>query len=300
MGLPNFLVIGAGRAGTTSIHHYLQEHPQVFVPSVKSPSHFFCQNLKPIQDETVRVVTENYFVRDPAAYEALFQNATGKLALGEVSPVYLACQSVAGRIAQKIPQVKLLAVLRNPVDRVYARYVGRLRDGLERRDFAQVVADELREPLVRRQAFGTYLASGCCSHFLQTYFDHFPREQIRIDFFEDLRADSRAFMAGIYGFLGVDPGFVPNLNKRHNQSGGRISNPLLRCLWTRTALLRARLRRRLPLRLRDSVFQFFTRNLEKQSMPRELRARLTDLYRPDIERLQEMCGRDLSDWLQRP
>lgn len=301
MTLPNFLVIGAGRAGTTSVDRYLKQHPDVFIPDVKAPSHFFCHGLERIEDPYLRLVTRNYFVPDPKDYEALFDGVTGETAIGEVSPVYLAALHVAPRIASRLPGVRLVALLRHPVDRVYARFVARRRDGLERRpDFADLVREERRQPLIRDVAFGTYLAAGFCSHFLQSYFDRFPRDRIRIHLFEDFRMDAASVMSDLFEFLEVDPGFVPDTGKLHNQSGGIIGNKLVRNAWTRSALLRAGMRRWVPERARDAVFSAVASNLVALPLDPGLRAELTELYREDIERLQELIDRDLSHWLVAP
>lgn len=296
MTLPNFLVIGAGRSGTTSLDRYLRQHPGVFLPEAKAPSFFFCHELGHIDDPSLRLVTRNYFVPRLEDYEALFDRALPSQAVGEVSPVYLASVHAAAAIASRIPAARLIAVIRNPVDRVWARFVARHRDGLETRSFEQVVRDELEEPLIRDVAFGTYLASGFCSHFLQSYLDRFPRSQIRVCLFDDLSADPGAVMADLFEFLAVDPGVAVDTSVRHNASGGVISNPVARVVWTRTALSRAAVRRHVPARVRDRVFAGFTRNLTPLRLDSGLREELRLLYCDEIEALGQMLDRDLSHW----
>lgn len=298
MPLPNFLVIGAGRSGTTSLHHYLQAHPDVYLPDVKSPSYFYCRDLPPDPDPHIRHVTANYFVPDPERYRALFARVRHETAIGEVSPAYLATVHAASRIADELPDVRLIAIFRHPVDRAFARYVGRRRDGLESRaSFADVVADERRHPLIRDVSAGTYLAAGAVSHVLQTYLDRFPRERLRVYLYEDLVADPAGVVRDMYTFLGVDDAFVPDTGRRHNASGGTIANPLLRAAWTGTALLRARARRYVPSALRDRAFELVTRDLAPVTLDPGLRADLTALYRDDIAQLAALIGRDLSHWL---
>lgn len=297
MTLPTFFVIGAGRSGTTSLADYLGQHPDVYMSPVKAPSHFFCADLERIPDRATRLVTRSYFTPDARRYESLFDGVRGERAVGEVSPVYLASVHVAQRIATRLPDARVIAVFRNPVDRAYARWVARSRDGLERRDFAQVVRDEREQPLVRDVAFHTYLSSGCCSHVLETYLEHFPREHIRVHLYEDLARDPVGVLQDLYAFLGVDGTFVADTERRLNRSGGTVENRLLRGMWTRTALARAALRPYLPRGARDRVFGLVTRTLVPRPLDPDLRAQLVELYRPEILRLGELLDRDLSSWL---
>jgi len=297
--LPNFLVIGAGRAGTTSLHHYLKAHPSVYLPAVKSPSHFYCTTEAGEGTVPAPRVRQPYFVADPQAYEALFSGAAHHAAIGEVSPAYLATVHAAPRIAARLPHVRLVAILRHPVDRAFARFVGRLRDGLEpRTGFEDVVRDERREPLERSDAVGTYLAASWVGHFLASYLERFPPEQIRIHLFDDFQRDPLGVMQDIYAFLGVDPHVTPDVSRRHNQSGGMVRNPLVRRLWSGTRAIRTSLRGFVPDSIRDQAFAIVTRDLVPLTLDPGLRAELTELYRPDIERVSRLIGRDLSHWLQ--
>jgi len=202
MSLPNFLVIGAGRSGTTSLHHYLGQHPDVFLPTNKAPSYFYCRDAPPAEDPYLNLVSRNYFVRDFEEYQALFTEVRSERAIGEVSPVYLATTQAASRIAELIPEVKLLAIVRNPVERAYARFLGRRRDGLERRtSFSEIVREECKAGLLRDDAHGTYLASGFVFHFLESYLEQFPRESFCIRLFEDLKDDAEGLVSGLFEFL---------------------------------------------------------------------------------------------------
>lgn len=296
MTLPHFLIIGAGRSGTTSLDRYLRQHPRLFLPQGKAPSYFFCHALGRIDDPSLRLVTRNYFVADRDEYEALFAGARQDQVVGEVSPVYLASVHVAPEIARQLPEARLVAILRNPIERVYARFVARYRDGLERRSFAEVVRDDLREPLIRDVAFGTYLPAGFCSHVLRTYLDCFPRDRIRIYLFEDLRRDADALMTDLFSFLDVDPGHPVDTAVRHNASGGVIGSRATRALWTRTALPRAAVRRFVPRPLRDRTFALVSRSVVPLPLEPGLRAELGAVYRDEIDRLGAMLDRDLSHW----
>lgn len=297
MTLPDFLVIGAGRAGTTSLHHWLGQHPEVFVCPEKSPNFFVSHEpLPPWEGPRLRAMARQW-VSDPGEYAALFDGVGAEKAVGEVSPVYLQATSAPARIRAALPDVRLVAILREPVSRAHAHFLGRRRDGLETRsDFAAVVREELSGPLPNAVAFGHYLGCGRYHHFLRGYFDRFPRERIRVYLFEDLKADPAALMADLYAFLGVDPGFVPDTGRRHGRTGV-VSNPVARAVWTASVGVRTALRPWVPRAVRDLAGPLFLRRLEQPVLDAELRERLREVLRHDVERLEGLIRRDLSGWL---
>lgn len=297
--LPNFLVVGAGRSGTTSLHHYLRQHPEIYLPDVKSPSYFYCHRVSTPQDRVHARVTRDYFVYETRAYEALFDGVQDESAVGEVSPAYLASMQAVQHIAEEIPAAKIVMILRNPVERLYARYVARRRDGLELLDsIAALIAEERKQPLVRDEAVGTYLSAGVCSHFIEAYMAHFPGAQLHLTFFEDLEANASEYMRELFAFLGVSPEFEPDMSRRRNASAGYIRNPIMRAIWTKSAMTRLALRPYVPRALRDKVFSHMTRDVVPQTLDPGMRLELVGIYRSEIEKLQTLTGRDLSHWLR--
>lgn len=295
--LPNFLVIGAGRSGTTSLHHYLAQHPDVFVSPHKAPSYFYCAGASVSTDRQRRLTTRAYFTPDRADYLKLFAPSGSASAVGEVSPAYLASTGVAARIASHNPDMRLIAVVRNPVDRVRARYLARRRDGLEPApDLAAAVACELNSALDLDDTTGTYLAAGFTSHILATYQQHFAPEQLSVRVFEDLSADPAGLMAGLFAFLGVDPSVSIDTTRVHNRSGGEIANPLVRALWVRSATVRTAVRPWVPTVVRDAGFSLATRRVQPVPDDTAIRDELTDYYRDEVAALSLVIGRDLSHW----
>ena len=295
---PNFLVVGAGRSGTTSMHHYLGQHPEVFVPAHKSPSYFYCIDATTPVELERRLEVRNYFVPDLRDYVRLFETRGTEPTVGEVSPAYLSSTRVAGRIAEWNPEMRIIAVLRNPVDRVRARYVARRQSGLERApDLAAAIAPELDQPLDLDDTAGTYLAAGFTSHVLRTYVERFPRENLCFRSFDDLVADPQSFMAGVFVFLGVDPTFEVDMSRVHNKSGGQISNPLMRFLWSRSALARTAVRPYIPVSVRDRALSLATRNTQPRSDWSETARFLTGYYAEEVKDLAAVTGLDLGKWL---
>ena len=290
------MVIGAGRSGTTSLHHYLSQHPEVFVCAEKSPNFFVAADPLPEWEGPQLRAMARQWVSDPAEYEQFFAGAASAKAVGDVSPVYLQSLNAPVRIHARYPDVKLVAILREPVERAHAHYLGRVRDGLETRPtFADAVADELRRPMPETIAFGCYLGCGRYHHFLRPYYDRFPREQIRVYFYDDLQRDARALMSDLFSFLDVDPRFEPDMRERLGQTG-IVGDPIRRFLWTKTARARTALRPVVPRAVRDLAAPLFLQNLKKPVLDHRLRDRLRPLFAEDIRRLQDLVSRDLSHW----
>ena len=229
-------------------------------------------------------------------YEALFAGAGDAKAIGEASPSYLRNPVVPERVRRLLPGVRLVAILRDPVERAYAGWMGSRRDGLPAaRTFEEALREE--EQGLGSGRFHGYVAFGRYAEQLERWYGRFPRERIRVNLTDDLRDDPRSLFGDLFGFLGVDPAFVPDTSERRNRSG-RVANPLLRAAWERSAGTRALVRPLVPAGLRDRAYDRVTRDLVRDPMREETRAALRERLRPDVLALQDLLGRDLSHWLE--
>jgi hypothetical protein len=292
--LPTFLIIGTGRAGTTSLWHYLRQHPDVFMSDPKEP-HFFA-----LEGETrwrgpgadwLRANSVTTF----DAYVRLFEAAGNSAAVGEASTLYLSNADCPARIHARLPGAKLIAMLRNPVDVTYAQYLGARRDGWEAASFEDAILDEPRRTrdgwvwaLLRERAF--------YHRHLTRYLAYFPHTQVRTYLFDDFIAEPMSVVRDVFDFIGVDSSFVPDTSAVLGGTGVP-DNLLLRFLWRWVGPVRHVVRPYLPQRLRDAAFTRVHRNLVKPSMRPETRSALLEGFRPDILALQDLLGRDLSHWL---
>ena len=295
---PDFFVVGGSRCGTTSLHHALTHHPGIYVPPDKSPNYFTAEDMADYPGSAAMAAMKGHSVTTEAEYQALFTPARDGQLLGEVSPVYLQSIHTAGRMAQYSPTARIMAILRDPVDRAFAHYVGRRRDGLEARSrFEETIAGELADPRHRPVAFNCYLAIGRYAHFLQPFYNAFPAERIKLLFFDDLVRDPVAVLQDLFGFLGVEP-LGDRLPLEQKNRGGIIRNPLLRAVWTRTALLRAGLRRHLPGAIRDSIGKLFLSDMQRPTLDPALRDELRGYFADDLRELEILSGRPLDGWRQ--
>lgn len=182
---PNFLVIGAMKAGTTSLYEYLKAHPDVFMPDKKELDFF----------------VEETTARKRSRYEEQFAGAADAVAVGEASTSYSkwpVFPGTAERIAAWSATMRLIYVIRDPIERIKSHYVHDVLLGLEKLPF---------EDALRRNPI--YLDVSNYSMQLAQYLDHFPSKQIMVVLSEQLRTNRRATMTRVHQFLGIDSAFVP-------------------------------------------------------------------------------------------
>jgi hypothetical protein len=295
--LPNFLIIGAGRSGTTSLYEYVRRHPDVFMSEVKEPGYFaYMDGSLPTRGRHAEWVRRNAVITREG-YEKLFMKADSSTAVGEASPIYLVHPAAPDRIRQALPAVRLIAILRHPVDRAHAAWCGLLRDGDEP---SPTIEEALSLEETRLHDGWTpsigLVRNGLYAQALSRYYERFPRERIRVYLHDDLLRDPRGLLSDLFTFLGVDPAFVPDVSQRY-ASTGMVRNPFLRSLWRNTRTARRVLRPFLPRRWSDAGFAWLTRDLVKPPLVPATRALLMERFRPDIVALQTLIGRDLSAWL---
>jgi Sulfotransferase domain len=271
--LPNLIVIGAAKCGTTSLHEYLDEHPQIAMSREKE-LHFF--------------VDRKNWGRGIPWYEAQFDASAP--VRGESSPGYSAYplyEGVPARMAATIPDAKLVYLVRDPVERVVSHYTHRTVNWPEMGTLEEALADaHVREWLVTPSRYWLQL---------EQYLEHFPPEQILVVDSDELRAS----LPRIFEFAGVDPSFgSPGFERAHNAGTGRTrrnrAGEAVSALLERT-LGPARsqaLRERAPQALK-SPFRY---EVEPAGLPDELRAALEDELRGDAEKLRAHTGLAFAGW----
>jgi hypothetical protein len=287
MTLPNFMIIGVAKAGTTSLYRYLEQHPQVYVCPLKGTNFFGYEDARAWTwtDEGDPPLLRHFQARTFAEYEALFAGASTEIAIGEASPQYFRCPTAARRIRECLPEVKLIASLRNPADRAFSGFLMRTRRG--------EVVKGLYEELTPE---ASHVREGFYYKRLKRYLDIFPRNQIKILIFEEFRQDATKAMAELFDFLGVDTNHGLDTSTAYNPAAVPKNRLLNRLLYHPTMI--RLVKSGLPESLQGLAKQVRQQNLKKPpKFPPDLRAKLLDLYREDILKLEGLLDRDLSIWL---
>jgi hypothetical protein len=290
--LPNFIIIGAAKAGTTALYWYLAEHPDVFMSPVKEANYFAYG-----RDAGGRLVygdpeVHQFPVTTLADYEQLLAGAGGAMAIGEASPIYLECPQSAARIRAMIPGARILCSIRHPVDRAYSNYLMYLRRRGRRLD----PECDLDAGAAWAHPDSRWMRIGRYHEQLRRYFEAFPRSQIHVSLFEDLTRNPPALMRDVYRFVNVDPAFTPDFATPH-APGGMPASRWLEGLFGSSAL-RAAVEPWVPTRAANWVRRLRTRNMRKAPpLPPALKQELTGHFREDIGATSELIGRSLQHWL---
>ena len=283
----DFLVIGAQKSGTTAFFKYLTEHPQIFMPAEKEVEFF--QN-----DRKFKNGRQWY-------YNAYFGKAPESKHKGEASTLYMMYSCVPERIHSFYPGVKLIAVLRDPVERAYSHYRMAVRRGIEKRSFHECVVDGIRKgPKPDKDVChnSDYIMFGEYGRILQNYLRWFTKDQLLVIFSEDLVREPKADVQRTYRFLGVAEDFVPvNLGRKYHVSGEQRIPGLTEWVRARVeSLKRQKLARKFVRRINFEAFIFWLEtefNVKAKKSDRvapETAALLVKYYAPDVALLESTLG----------
>lgn len=289
---PNFLIVGAAKCGTTSLYRYLSEHPQVFMPQWKELSLFIDDPFGPL-----------HRVRTAYRYYKLFSKADRFKARGEASTAYLYNAAAPKRIAHALGPIRIIIVLRDPVQMAYSLYhhefrkEGETLGSVERALAAE--PDRFGNPAFARRCFGWhanyyYFHRGLYAAQVKRYLEAFGEKRTRIVLFEDLKESPLRTVWEIYRFLNVSDDFAPTL-KVYNKAGELLNIPrfwLDAGLFFKTAayLINGNLIRKTPHLMKNLI------RSRPAPMRPETAKQLRMRYRPDIEALEGLIERDLSHW----
>lgn len=283
MRLPDFIVGGTIKGGTTSLNYYLRQHPQIFMSPFKEPRYFA---FDPTDAGHVNGDGLKFPIRTLEEYGALFDDARPDQIAGETSPHYLISPVAPGRIRQTIPTAKLVFSLRQPVRRAHSAYWYSVSLGQESRPIEEALTD--RDYYV---TFGRYY------DYLAAWYRLFDASRIRVILFEDLVREPVTVYQDLCRFLGVDDTVVPDTTVRNK--GGVAKNQQLRRFYDlakNNPAYRA-IAPHLPTQLRSALVE--TRNKNQASappLPQPIAERLQRYYDDDIRKLEDLLGRDLGNW----
>lgn len=294
--VPNFFIVGAPKCATTAMDDYLSQHPQIFMSPIKEP-HYFAEDL---YHGAMSLPAERYF--------GLFEAVTNEPVVGESSVFYLLSKTAAEAIHAYQPDAKILIMLRDPIDVIASHHSQivyeafepetDLESALSLEQARKAVFDEKRADF--RERVLHYRDVVAFSQQIERFFAFFPREQIHIVLYEDVRADLAGAYRDVLKFLGVDPGFQPNFrveNANKRARSARITNFLRYTPDWVSAISRLLLPKRdWRIALRHKIKRLNTEFQPRAPMPDHLHNQLADELAAEVEALARLLGKDLSHW----
>lgn len=303
-GWPNFIIPGAAKSGTSSLAAYLSQHPDIFISKPKEPTFFTYAEAPPLFNGPDKF--HEQIVCDPCQYMALFSKSGKCKAIGEASTTYLGQpEKSIENIKRFVPNhelLKIIIILRNPIERAFSNYMMCVMNGWEELSFREAISVEVVNSRLAKgwAPWSDYLEEGMYSEKVRAYIENF--QDVRIYLYEDFQRDPIGLLKDIFFFLRVDDAFVPDVSLQINASGQPKSKLVHRILTTdnpvrklaRSALLlvstqsqRAKLREMLRNTNKKRVF-----------ISPDDRAHLVEYYRNDIHKLESLIQRDLREWIQ--
>jgi Sulfotransferase family len=290
---PNFFIVGAAKAGTTSLHAYLKQHPQVFLPKVKEP-HYFAE-FHPSQE--LAHVAE--YIADPDEYLRLYSGSTRFPAIGDASPSYLWDTKAPQRIHQVCPQARIIILLRDPVARAHSHYLMDVRAHIESLPFGEALRCDFARKEKGWWQSHLYVESGLYHDQVLRYLETFGRAQVLILLFDELVKRPRELVMKVAEHLDIDsvPFARMDLSPAHNAFKMPRWMTAHRFATSRFGKQMRRYCIPGPVNrwLRESEWLF-----QKKKPPIEDEARqfLQGIFAPEIARLENLLGRSLSEFRQ--
>jgi hypothetical protein len=300
VAMPDFLVIGAPKAGTTALHAALAQHPGLYMSAIKEPKFFLSDGPPPTKGGPGDALTYREHVWRRPDYEALFDPAPAGTLRGESTPLYLYDRAAVSRIHDTLPGAKLIVIVRDPVERAHSNWTHLWSAGLEPvGDFVRACGEEERRIAADWASFWHYIGLGRYGEQLEYLFTLFPREQVLVIRYRLLVDEPAQTLDRICAFLGVETGVLTEI-PRHNVTSHPESTLSHRAvaLAQRTATAVGTLIPGLTAATLNGPFERFLQrhSRERQPLDWDQRQELLPRFETDIKLLEDILGESFADW----
>lgn len=309
---PTFLGVGAARSGTTSLYHWLDQHPAIFMSPVKEPNYFsgLHPNFRGPGDEQIincplQKNSDGRFIHRHAAivtsreqYCELFLGAENYSIRGEISPSYLYYPTAVIRIRNQLPESKIVIILRDPVERAFSQYKLFVMNARETKEFVDAIYLEDARIKGGWEYAWAYRGLGLYSKAVERFLDLFSLEQVGIWLYEDLRQLPAMVYAQICNFLGADHTFKPDFSP-HNPSQSKVTQ--LQWHYNRYGHIIGKFSTRLPESIRSGLGHWVERAMGDKVLILEdnTRRELLEYYRKDIWKLNQLLPKlGVLSWIE--
>jgi len=280
---PNFFIVGAPKAGTTSLYEYLRNVPDIYMSPIKEPNYF-----------SINTVTENFLtkpIRDKKQYLKLFEKVTNEKIIGESSPEYLADQDAPSLIHQISPHAHILISIRDPVERAYSHYLMLINFDQTKSSFKLQIDQELEKKIDKNRP-NLRLDAGMYSESVKRYLEVFGSNQVKVIIFEEFIKNTKTTIEEILHFLDLNCSIENFDDKIHNPSQGPRGSVAKYILTSKTSSKIAK--KILPSSTRKIIREkILVAKKPKPKMDTLDRDTLVKFYEEDVKNLETLLGRKL-------
>ena len=285
----DFFIVGVPKAGTTSLYHYLSEHPQVEMSSQKEPDYFSDKAI----NEQGMYYTKNR-VNSLAKYESLFVQKES-VVYGEASVSYLFYENVAEDIKKYNPNAKIIIMLRNPIERAFSHYLMDYRLGLISDSFENIIAKKSKHKNAHL-FYQQYIEVSKYATQIQRYLDFFEKENILFIDYEDFKKNVSKTVGKVYSFLNISAEFAADINTKYN-TFTMPKNKGIRFIYS-FVFLRKILTFLFPIYLVKNFRVLLFKTDKKPELLKETRSQLRIIFNDDIKKLEEVLAKNYSKWIK--
>ena len=309
--IPNFFVVGAPKCGTTSLYHYFSQHPEIYLSPIKEPVYFAkdivewhnrCSPSDPYFDpDSYFRRSSFYFVHIAYLtklehYLALFRNVKNEKAIGEMAVLNLFSKVAAREIFKFNPEGKIIIILRNPIERTFSHFTAELRDGrVSTKDFIKCVMEDFEKSEDKCKKY--FVEESLYFRQVKRYLDIFPKGNVKVILFDDLKKDVKGICAELFEFIGVSANVDISFSDKKNQS----YVPRFHTLNSFAKKIRRRFKGLFPEGVPPLLKDFYNLIMMEKSKPvlsAEDRKFFMPFFKEDILKTQGLIGKDLSNWLK--
>lgn len=298
---PNLFIVGQPKSGTTALHQFLGQHPEIFMSSIKEP-HFFCADFH-LESDRAYGKQRFFDFRSESAYMQLFARAKNVKIAGESSTNYLYSQVAAQKIHNFNPDAKIIIVLREPAKFLYSLHSHYVKFTEENEpDFLTALAleserkqEKAASPRVTSPSYLYYSQRVNYYQQIKRYCDRFDRDRVKVIIFEEFKSDNERIFREILEFLAVDSSFTPeyaavNVNKevKFKAVNNFVNSPLVK------SISKNLLSQEFNEFVRDNIVEkFFWHQAPKTQIPEEIELKLMQQYQPEVIKISELLNLDL-------
>ena len=296
--LPNFLIAGAPKSGTTSLFYYLRQHPDIYLPVRKELHYFSYEYLEKSSNGPGDKQILLSLCSTRAEYESHYADVGDERMIGEVSPSYLYYSAVRERIQIELGKIKIIIILRNPIEKAHSQYMHMVRDNRETLSFYDALMTEQERINSEWSDIWRYAESSLYSKRIKEYISLFGAGNIKIILFDDFTSRTDEIMRDLFEFLNVDPEFVCETEKTYNRTGVSKSK-IVSEFFGKSNLIKTIAKKIIPERIRLPIrLAILDINTGKKPLiDPESQKYLRDYFGDDVEELEGLLETRLN-WLK--